>query len=96
MGGAFLRMSDSQLAVFPGRSQVGVMMRTDWLLAMIPSFLDKQKLIHQKTGSAVKHSSSASARENIPSNRRARQKSASPAAVTRALPFPIVLKRTIA
>lgn len=41
--GDLSRMSDSQLAVFPGTSHVGVMMRTDWLLAIIPSFLDKQK-----------------------------------------------------
>jgi pimeloyl-ACP methyl ester carboxylesterase len=34
------RMPDSQLAVFPGTSHVGVMMRTDWLLSMVPPFLD--------------------------------------------------------
>jgi pimeloyl-ACP methyl ester carboxylesterase len=36
-------MPDSQLAVFPGTSHVGVMMRRDWLLSMVPAFLDAQK-----------------------------------------------------
>ncbi len=33
----------TQLAIFPGTSHVGVMMRTDWLLAMISPFLDAPK-----------------------------------------------------
>jgi pimeloyl-ACP methyl ester carboxylesterase len=35
--------STTQLAILPGTSHIGVMMmRTDWLLAMIPQFLDAQ------------------------------------------------------
>jgi pimeloyl-ACP methyl ester carboxylesterase len=30
----------TQLAIFPGTSHIGVMMQKDWLLSMIPSFLD--------------------------------------------------------
>ena len=33
-------LPNSQLAVFPGTSHTGVIMRTGWLLSMIPPFLD--------------------------------------------------------
>lgn len=38
--GDFAGLPDSQLAVLPGTTHVGVMMRTDLLLAIIPPFLD--------------------------------------------------------
>jgi Predicted hydrolases or acyltransferases (alpha/beta hydrolase superfamily) len=34
--------SPAQLAVFPATSHVGVIMHTDWLLAILPAFLDSQ------------------------------------------------------
>ncbi|TRX59196.1 alpha/beta hydrolase [Fulvivirga sp. M361] len=36
----FMSASHSQLAILPGTTHIGVMERTDWLLAMIPAFLD--------------------------------------------------------
>jgi len=33
-------LPNSQLAIFPGTSHTGVIMRTSWLLSMIPPFLD--------------------------------------------------------
>ena len=36
----FMSAPQSQLAILPGTTHIGVMERTDWLLAMVPSFLD--------------------------------------------------------
>ncbi|MEM9856932.1 MAG: alpha/beta hydrolase [Bacteroidota bacterium] len=36
----FMSAPQSQLAILPGTTHIGVMERTDWLLAMIPGFLD--------------------------------------------------------
>jgi hypothetical protein len=31
---------DTQLAIFPGASHISIMMQTQWLLSIIPAFLD--------------------------------------------------------
>ncbi|WP_422082155.1 alpha/beta fold hydrolase [Ulvibacterium sp.] len=36
----FMSAPQSQLAILPGTTHVGVMERTDWLMAMVPLFLD--------------------------------------------------------